>query len=105
MIGYKNLLVIDAIDCGLEPGSVRVFEVKDLGISYSPSAHSISFPTALEIARRFNLEIPEKIKIIGVQVKDATLLSEELTEEVKKALEKVYNEAEKILKEWLEDGP
>jgi Ni,Fe-hydrogenase maturation factor len=76
-------------------------DAKEIKPIKSPSPHSVGVPYALQIAKRFQLNIPEEIKIIGVQVKDITLLSENLTKEVELSLEKVHHKAKEIIDEWL----
>lgn len=104
IVGYKKVLILDAIEQGLKPGSVVVFDADNIRPVNSPSAHSIGFPTALELGRRFSLDLPEEIKIIGVQVKDATLLCENLSREVELSLDKVVKESKEIIQEWIAEG-
>lgn len=79
-------------------------DANDIRPINSPSPHSVGIPLALQIGRRFQLNLPQIIKIIGVQVKDATLLSETLTSEVEKSLENVCKKAKKILDIWLDSN-
>lgn len=101
IVGYQKVLIIDAIDQNLEPGSVVVFDAEKIKPINSPSAHSVGLPVALELGKRFALDLPEEIKIIGVQVKDATLLCENLTDEVKLSLDEVVKESKGILEKWI----
>lgn len=70
--GYERVVIIDAADMGLEPGSVvkfrpeaTMFKTPDFRLSL----HSIDVNSVLELARLLSKSLPE-IAIIGVQPKD-----------------------------------
>lgn len=103
LTGYNKVLIIDAIEQDLEPGSVVVLDANNIKPIRAPSPHSVGVPLALKVGRRLGIPMPEEIKIIGIQVKDATLLSENLTKEVETALPKAVEEGLAILKNWLKE--
>lgn len=70
----------------------------------APSPHSVGVPLALKLGRRLGIPMPQEIKIIGVQVKDATLLGENLTKEVEASLPQAAEQGVAILKEWLREA-
>jgi hydrogenase maturation protease len=103
LTGYEKVLIIDAIEQGLVPGTVVVFDAEDIKPVRAPSAHSVGIPLALELGRRCGVPLPSEIKVIGIQVKDATLLGETLTKEVELSLSEAAEKARLILGEWLRE--
>jgi len=105
LTGYEKVLIIDAIEQELPPGTVVVFDAANLQPVRASSAHSVGIPLALELGRRCGVPLPSKIMVIGVQVNDASFLSEILTQEVEAALPEVVAKAAPILLAWLEELP
>jgi len=105
LTGYEKVLIIDAIEQDLAPGTVVVFDALDIQPVRAPSPHSVGIPLALELGRRCGVPLPSEIKVIGVQVKDATLLGETLTPEVESSMGEVAENGRRILSAWLGEGP
>lgn len=78
-----------------------VFDASNLKPVRASSAHSVGMPLALELGRRCGVPLPSEITVIGVQVNDASFLSEVLTKEVEAALPEVVEKAAPILRAWL----
>ena len=104
LTGYEKVLIIDAIEQNLKPGSVVVLDANNIKPIRAPSPHSVGVPLALKLGRRLGIPMPQEIKIIGVQVKDATLLGENLTKEVEASLPQAAEQGVAILKEWLREA-
>jgi len=68
--GFKNVIFIDAIKTtGGVPGTVYYFTPSDFKeTSNLSNLHDVSFLTALEIGRKLNMEIPDSIHIIAVEI-------------------------------------
>jgi hydrogenase maturation protease len=103
LTGYEKVLIIDAIEQELPPGTVVVFDASDIKPVRAPSPHSVGIPLALELGRRCGVPLPSEIKVIGVQVKDASLLGETLTKDVESSLTEVAGKANPILDGWLRE--
>lgn len=78
-----------------------VLDAANLQPVRASSAHSVGIPLALELGRRCGVPLPSEITVIGVQVNDASFLSEVLTKEVEAALPEVVEKAAPILNGWL----
>jgi hydrogenase maturation protease len=88
--GHAHLLIVDAIDCGAEPGTVMELSLADLDTTmprHVTSSHDDSLVDALELGRRMALDLPERISIVAVQVADTATLSEECTPLVRRAID------------------
>jgi hydrogenase maturation protease len=83
MIGWKQAILIDAIQTGMHPiGSIRVFPLADLVDVYaghSASAHDTSLTTALSTAKIMGLPIPESIIVVAIEAENIFAFSDELT--------------------------
>lgn len=88
LAGYEKAIIIDAVKTEkgkagevyrLEPGKFAVTR-------HAGSPHDVNFATALELGRKLNLPLPEKIIIFAVEVRDVETLSEQCTPEVERAV-------------------
>jgi hydrogenase 3 maturation protease len=80
-----TLIIIDAVDFGEEPGSIRMIEEGEIG-GQSLSTHNVSLKTFVEFLRN---DLPElKVWIIGIQPKQVAY-GTELSPEVQRAVDKL----------------
>lgn len=83
LVGYENVVLIDAITTGrMPPGQVVCLSLDDLpnhAIGHLGSAHDTSLHTALEIGRCTGAQLPEKISIVAIETENKLEFSEELT--------------------------
>jgi hydrogenase maturation protease len=102
MIGYDRVIVVDAMRSGQPPGSVRRLGPDSLPTQRSASAHDLNLPTALRLGRLAGAPLPadEHIVLIGVEAADVETFSEQLTDEVQRALSEAV---EMILAELADD--
>lgn len=86
--GYDRAIIIDAAQTGEgSPGHVYRLVPESLNRSQNLSTlHSVDFITALKLARRIGLQLPQQIVIFAVEVKDIDTVSEECTPEVMKSI-------------------
>ncbi len=83
LTAYSATFIIDAVDFGLPPGEVKLFELGKVNLEFTDhkiSSHSLSLPELLELYRV--LELKNKVFIIGVQPASLAY-TEELSEKVK----------------------
>lgn len=100
--GYGSVLFVDAIRTreGI-PGSVYEFSVDDFRETlHLSNLHDISFLTALEMARKLNIPIPERIGILAVEVVEDLVFSEEFSPEVRKCYPAILEKAENQLRRF-----
>lgn len=98
VLGYRRVIVIDAIESGTSPaGSVSVLslnELEDRGWGHSASAHDASLKTALRTATAMGSSIPSQIEIVAIEAGSCREFSEELSPPVDAA---VSVAAEKVI--------
>jgi len=102
ILGYERAIIIDGVRLGQEPGTVQEFDVDDVFFTYTFSGtHNLSLPTTLKIGYQlFGDEMPREIKIIAVEVEDATTFGRECTPAVEAAIPKAVER----VKRYLENG-
>jgi len=104
LIGYKKVLILDSIKReDREPGRIVEMKVEELEVNSSPSPHYVGLPMSLQIGKRLGFLLPEKIRILAMEVEDPYTLEEGLTEKVSLSFPDYVKRAEEILREWLEE--
>ncbi len=93
IIGYDQLILVDAIKANGEPGTIYELSVEDLSslpFLHFSSTHEADFLTALEVGKKlFPEKMPKDITIFAIEVEDITTFSEECTPKVKEAIPKI----------------
>lgn len=97
---FSKILLVDAIDAGLEPGALRIFRLSDAASRVKDKKLvSRELPLAdlcrLYEAFGFNADV----QIAGVQVKDISY-GLEMTKELETAKERLAEEITSFLAEW-----
>ncbi len=95
----KKIIVVDAIDFGLEPGTIKKIDVDELPNikKYSFDAHNVPLAPFLKDLHNKGIEVV----VIGCQGKEFTMpyikpgLSEEVAKAVDKAIEMILEEINK----------
>jgi hydrogenase maturation protease len=99
MAGFSRVLVIDAVDVGLTPGTVVRFEGKALeGLPGKSSVHQLGFAD-LMVAMKLLGDGPEEVVVLGAQPL-STDWSTELTPPVLNALSALLDEVIAQLDLW-----
>lgn len=92
LIGYKKVILIDALSSGIHPkGKVVSFplsEVLDLTAGHTSSAHDTSLRNALKLGRSMNIDLPkdEDILIVAIEAENVYDFSEYLSPQVEAAV-------------------
>ena len=88
MVGYERAAIVDSIVTdGVTPGKIFCLSPADLvSTRNTVSTHDMNLPTALEMGRMLGIPLPSEIMIWGIEAKDVENFSEELTEDVAKAV-------------------
>jgi len=91
LAGYGRLVVVDAVQLGsAPPGTVHRFSFDELADTIRPSSpHDINFATALSMGRKWGYDIPEDIRIYGIEVKELLRFSEACTPQVAEKLDEI----------------
>lgn len=92
----ESVLIVDSIITGkVDIGTIHFFAADSLTPSNGLiNSHQINLPTALELGKLLGYTMPQEIDVLAVEVTDITTISEQLTPEVVKAVDKVI---EKII--------
>ena len=101
IIDYDEALLIDAIQTvnGV-PGTVYRLELADFNTTkHTISPHDMDLPTALELGKKMDLKIPDRISIIAIEIPDAFIFSNDLTAPVQAAVPAAVKLAKEILAE------
>jgi len=102
---YKKVIIIDAIRTSDgRPGAVYYFKASDFRETcHLSNLHDINFLTALKLGNQLELDLPEDLHIIAVEILEDMEFGEELTPPLKNTypliLEEVCSLIKKILKE------
>ena len=100
---FKKILLVDAIDAGLEPGVLRIFRLSDAASRVKDKkAISRDLPLA-DLSRLYEaFGFSADVLIAGVQVKDVSY-GLEMTEELQTAKGRLVEEIKSFLAEWHKD--
>jgi hydrogenase maturation protease len=102
--GCERLIVIDAITTGrFSPGSIIELNPEDLESVPGPSPHFTGLPELIKIARELELDFPEEIRVIAVEVAPPRILGEKLSDSVGNALPEVKSRVRRLLRRWEEE--
>ncbi|MHB8985125.1 MAG: hydrogenase maturation protease [Eubacteriales bacterium] len=88
ILGYERAVIVDGVCLGNKPGTVLEFDVEDLYFTDAFSGtHNLSLPGTIKIGYRlFSEEMPKEIKIIAVEIDDATTFGKDCTPAVAAAI-------------------
>jgi len=99
--GYDSLIIIDTIkSADPKPGNIRLLDGTQLRHIPGPSPHYVSVPQTIEIGRKLGLKVPSRIQVIAVEAKTMYNLGEGLTQEMKKAIPRIIQELQILLKKF-----
>lgn len=102
LVGFDRAIIIDAIQSGAPPGTIRCLHPDDLPTQHSASAHDVNLPTALTFGRQMGLKLPEDehILLIAIEAQDVLTFSEECTPQVAAAIPQAVAIVQAVLREW-----
>jgi hydrogenase maturation protease len=83
---YDRVVLIDSICDGSTVGEVRRLQEEELGAGSSFISHGVNLRSALDLARRLSLPVPQQLLIYVIAVRDPYTFGERFTPEVEKAL-------------------
>lgn len=94
--GYNNVILIDAVSFGAEPGNIRIINANETEFPKETALHSshmFSVAEAVETSRVLK-KLPASIIIYGIEGKSYEL-GNNVSDEVKKSVDKVISEIQK----------
>ena len=84
--GYDDVVFVDVIP-GDKPGSIHSFDIEDLKFSYHlTSPHSINLYSAVKFGRKINMDMPSRVKIYAMEVKNLNEFGEKFSPEVERKI-------------------
>lgn len=89
LAGYRRAVIVDAMTTGAAPGSLHRFsarELDELGAQHTASVHDLSLRSALAFGRQMGLDLPEDIRVVGVEARPEFEFGDSLGEAVSRAL-------------------
>ena len=94
MRGYDRALVIDAMVTGKAmPGTIHRPHLEDIAATRNTvSVHDMDMATALAMGKMLGIPLPSRIRIWGIEACDVETFSEEITEDVARAIPRVLAE-------------
>jgi hydrogenase maturation protease len=101
---YKKVLLIDAIDAGLEPATLKIFKLNEASYPIRQkkvSSHELTLGDLIELCQKFG--VSSEIQVAGIQVKDVSC-GLEITPELKKARTHIVDALEHFISSWLESS-
>ncbi len=101
---YERVIIIDALKSGKDsPGTVYHYTPDDFRESLHVSSfHDISFLTALKLAEKLEMHLPEKIDIIAVEIEEDLTFSNEFSPRVNEKYPEVLHEVIAIFRKLIE---
>ncbi len=86
--GYEDLIIVDSIQTeDGKVGELHRLDPSDFSPMVRPSLrHQMNLATVLELGKRLQLEVPQRVAIYAVEIEDATSFREGCTPEVEKAI-------------------
>ncbi|MBI3987502.1 MAG: hydrogenase maturation protease [Lentisphaerae bacterium] len=86
--GYDRAILVDAMTTGnWVPGTVRRLRMEEARLTRNGSCiHDTGLVEALEIGRLAGVRVPDDVRIVGIEVEDATTFGETLTAAVAAAV-------------------
>lgn len=101
MAGYDRVLLLDSITTGRHrPGTVLEFSSEDFDNVVGPSPHYAGLPEVLELARRLNVDFPEEVRVLALEIERPMDFRETLSPRIEQALPAYVERALEILRQW-----
>ena len=91
LIGYERALLVDALICDAEDGTIIVSPLDELpaySTLHSTSAHDMSLQNAMKLGRQLGADLPKDVIVIGVSARHIYDFSEKLSPPVMDAVPK-----------------
>jgi len=86
---YNSAIIIDTIKSGMKlAGHIYIFSHKDFINSLRMvSYHDINFCTAIEFAKKMNIQMPQEILIYAIEAKKTDVFTYKISREIKTAID------------------
>jgi len=100
--GYDRVIVLDAMTTGRTPGEILEFDLKELSHVRASSRHQMSFTEVMAVGRRLELDMPETVRFLAMEIEDSHRISEGITANAAKSLPRMIDRALRVIEGWSE---
>jgi len=102
LAGFDRAIIIDAIQSGVAPGTIRCLHPNEIPTQHSASAHDVNLPTALAFGRQMGLHLPsdDAIVLVAIEAEDVLTFGEQCTPAVSAAIPEAVKLVQEILASW-----
>jgi hydrogenase maturation protease len=100
MEGYDKVLIIDTILSINAPGTIRELSVNELIGRQSSSPHYAGLPEIIGLAKKLELNFPDEIRILVIEIEDAFTIRQGLSFQIKGNIPELVKKVREIIKPW-----
>jgi hydrogenase maturation protease len=100
MTGYDGLVLVDAVDHGVVPGTIVVTEPAVGEAVHVPDVHLANPERVLAMAKALGV-LPERVRIVGCQPADVDELDDRLSPQVQRAVAVAAASVREIVGAWV----
>jgi hydrogenase maturation protease len=87
IVGFQDLVLVDAVQTKqAAPGFLHEIGLGDLSILPSMTPHFFGIGEALDLGRRLEMQVPDRVRIFAVEVEDPLTLGTKMTPALTQAL-------------------
>jgi hydrogenase maturation protease len=106
MEGYDQALLLDSTKTGLAPvGHIHEFPPEAFSGTPAPSPHYVGLPEVLALAVRLGIALPDKLRILAMEVENPYVIREVFSPDVAAALPEFVRRAVDVLRKWVDSAP
>lgn len=101
---YEKVVLIDAIRTNeMDPGTVFHMTPDDFQETlHLSSFHDMSFLTALEFAKRMNMQVPNQIDIIAIEIVEDLTFSDDFSPIIANKSEQIYKDVSLLVQKLID---
>lgn len=93
IVDYGSLVVVDSVKTGRAPaGHIHSLAPENFPSGSSRSPHSFGVERICELGRQRGLAVPERVRMIAIEIEDPFTLGAEMTPAVQEAIETATDE-------------
>lgn len=101
LAGYRKVLILDSVvGIANAQGTVRELLPKELAPAAFTSPHYVGLPDVLALAEKLEIDFPDVIRILVIEISDPFVLREGLTPILDSHIPDFVDKAERILEDW-----
>jgi hydrogenase maturation protease len=103
LAGCSGVVVVDAVERGLAPGTVVAFEPEVDEAEHVADVHLADPRRVLSMARTMGA-LPPRVRVVGCQPADVDELDERLSPRLEPAVERAARTVEATVRDWLQEA-